>query len=64
MVIQTITFTQMQDEIFAFDLCLNMRGHLKFMYEAQNWTVSNWTMQGQTKAYITNCRQKTTTNSN
>lgn len=40
---------------------LNIRGHLKFMYEAQNWTMPNRTMQSQTKAYITNCRQKTTT---
>jgi hypothetical protein len=34
-----------------------MRGHLKFTYEALNWTAANrfalnWTMQTQTKACI------------
>jgi len=36
-----------------------MSCHLKFASEAPNMTVKNWTIQGETKAYITQYKNKT-----
>jgi hypothetical protein len=48
----------MQDEVFPFNLVLKYVNLLKFAYEAPNMTVQIWIIQSETKAYITQYKNK------